>query len=164
MKHNNEINKIYPTVAVKIIMETHNDYDILTFVTPNKSMFFNINDHLNNKNIVLLIIESMCIGIVLPEHIARRFSYITNAIKYEEYTNPTENGMKIVKIGSEWDTRKWSYSKIKKFYNVLEYIEMYDTDKIKEKIYNYELDFETRTNIDIYFLESLLWNSNLELD
>jgi hypothetical protein len=72
--------------------------------------------------------------------------------------------MKIVKIGSEWDTRKWSYSKIKKFYNVLEHIEMYDVDKIKEKIYSYELDFETRTNIDIYFLESLLWNANLELD
>ena len=145
-------------------MENHNDYDILTFVTPNKALFFNLKDHLMNKNLVLLVIESMCLGLVLPDHIARRFSYISNAINYEEYDSINENGMKIVKIGSEWDTRKWSYSKIKKFYNVLEHIEMYDVDKIKEKIYSYELDFEARTNIDINFLDSLLWNAHLDLD
>ena len=138
--------------------------DILTFVTPNKELFFNIEDYSRNKNLILLVIENMCLGLVLPVHIAQRFSYVKNAINYDEYTEKYKNGMKIITISSEWDTHKWSYSKIKKFYDILEHIEMHDVDKIKEKVYSYELSFETRTNIDINFLESLLWNANLDLD
>ena len=41
---------------------------------------------------------------------------------------------------------------------------MFDVDQIKEKICDFELNFEIRTNIDINFLESLLWNANLDLD
>ena len=71
---------------------------------------------MNNKNIVLLIIESMCIGIVMPIHIANKFSYIVNAIKYDEYIEIVKNGMKIVSISNEWDTKKWSMTRIMKFY------------------------------------------------
>ena len=145
-------------------MESLSEYDILTIVVPENSSSFNLKDHIHNKNIILLIIESMCIGIVLPQHIANRFSYIVNSIKYNDYIQEYKNGMKIIKIDSEWDTRKWSYSKIRKFYKVLEHIELYDVDKLKEKICGFELDFETRTSIDINFLESLLWNANLEID
>ena len=103
-------------------MDHENDYDayedILTLVTPNGKILFNIDNYSRNKNLILLVIDSMCLGLILPEHIATRFSYIKNAIKYNEYTEKYSNGMKIIKVSSEWDTRKWSYSKIKK---VLQY-------------------------------------------
>jgi hypothetical protein len=145
-------------------MVTLSGLDILTIVEPNNSRLFNINDHVRNRNAVLLVIDSMCLGMLLPYHIARRFSYIVNAIEYDEYVEIEEGGLKMINIDKNWDTKKWSYSKIKKFYNILEYIELYDTDKIKEKICNFEYNYEIRMSIDFHFLESLLWNSNLELD
>ena len=72
--------------------------------------------------------------------------------------------MKIIRVGCEWDTKLWSMSKIMKFYKVLEYIECYSVDSIRKKIENHELGYEIESHIDINFLESLLWNSFLELD
>ena len=142
-----------------------NECNLLSLVFPKDMLVPRcIEACVNNKNIVLLIIESMCIGIVMPIHIANKFSYIVNAIKYDEYIEIVKNGMKIVSISNEWDTKKWSMTRIIKFYDILHEIENYCVEKIKEKMNNHEIIHIHKQNIDLNFLESLLWNANLDLD
>ena len=90
-------------------------YDIISIIYPNKCHIIDFINFISNKNMILLIVEDMCLGLLLPYQIARRFSYIVNAIKYDEYETYVKNCAKIIKISSDWDTRKWSYIKISKF-------------------------------------------------
>ena len=140
--------------------------NLLTLICPNINhcIVNSIENYINNKHITLLIIEDMCLGIVMPNHISKKFSYIQNAIKYNEYIEIVKDGMKIIRVGCEWDTKLWSMSKIMKFYRILEYIECLNVDTIRDKIKNHSFGDDIECKIDINFLESLLWNSFLELD
>ena len=132
-------------------------YGIISIIYPKKCHIIDFVNFISNKNMVMLVIEDMCLGLLLPYQIARRFSYIVNAINYDEHETYVNNGMKIIKISSDWDTRKWSYIKISKFYETLHLFENKTVDKIKE-------DNEEVHRVDLNFLESLLWNTFLELD
>ena len=138
--------------------------NLLTLICPNINYCTTIEDYINNKHITMLIIEDMCLGIVMPNHISKKFSYIQNAIKYNEYTEFVKYGMKIVRVSCEWDIKLWSMSKIMKFYRILEYIECDNIDNIRKKIECHAYGYDIESSIDINFLESLLWNSFLDLD
>lgn len=140
-------------------------YGILNIIKPKTEMFFDIGAFCSNKNIVMLVIETMCIGIIMPLHIANKFKYIENAIKYEEFKQVRDNGMKIVSIGEEWDTKRWSYSKIKNFYNWLGEIETKSCSEIEDE-YKRNLSRASfmRPHYDMHFLSSLCWNNDLDIE
>ena len=61
-------------------------FGIIDLVVPNNSFTENkLEKYYIHKNIVVLIIESMAIGIVLNEHLAKKFKYIDNVIQYKDY-------------------------------------------------------------------------------
>mgnify|MGYP000235827487 CR=1 FL=1 len=140
-------------------------YGILNIVKPKSDMFFDIGAYCSNKNIVMLVIETMCIGIIMPLHIANKFKYIENAINYGEFKQVRDNGMKIVSIGEKWDTRRWSYSKIKNFYNWLSDIETKTCSEIEVQ-YKRTISQASfmRPHYDMHFLSSLCWNNDLDIE
>lgn len=135
-------------------------YGIIDLVLPENMNYYNFEKYYNNPNITVLIIKKMCIGIVFPLYIAEKFGYIKNVLKYNNYEEIYENGMKIVYIDEKWDIKKWNYIYIINFYNSLPYIidksctflELKKIDSIKNN---------KNTNYDFYFLESLCWNIDL---
>ena len=139
-------------------------FGLIELVVPNMFDKQNLEKYYNNPNIVVMIIEKMSLGILMSRHIAERFSYIQNAIKYNDYQYIYKTGMIIVTIPREWDTKKWLYTKIRRFYDNLEFIECKDCNQLRaiEKIRQYP-DYIC-SSIDLEFLESLLWNAHLELD
>lgn len=138
-----------------------NDYfGIFDLIVPPEISATNIEMFYNNNNIIVLIIEPMCIGILMSYQIASKFKYINNCIQYGDYSYIYENGMKIVKITKDWDTRKWSYLKIKKFYYNLEYFEKSSISHIEIDILNKNSTRRTYQYCDIEFLDSLCWDGD----
>ena len=133
-------------------------FGLIDLIVPNKSFTENnIEKFYIHKNIVVLIIESMALGIVLNEHLARKFKYIDNVIQYKDYSVIFEDGMKIIKISTEWDTRRWSYFKLKYFYSWVQDIENKSCTKIEDEIKNNNFNLP----YDIHFLNSLCWNTHV---
>lgn len=141
-------------------------YGLMDLILPISMKYVNLEMYYNNSNIYVLIIEKMSLGIVMSRQIAEKFSYICNAIKYNEYAYIYEDGMKIITVSNSWDTKKWSYVKMLKFYENLSSIETKtctqlenEVKEMKEKPY-----YTGGPGYDIEFLNSLLWNAHLELD
>ena len=131
-------------------------YNIINLVKPNTVFTTNVVDlYYKNKNMVLLVIESMCTGILMPIHIARKFKYITNVLEYNDYETPIEDGMKVCIICDKWDTHNWSFTKLSKFYSWFDFIENKTCDELTEKYRNY-------CQYDIHFMISLCWNNEPE--
>ena len=99
----------------------------------------------------------MALGIVLNEHLAKKFKYIDNVIQYKDYSVIFEDGMKIIKISTEWDTRRWSYFKLKDFFNWIGSVENKSCSKIEEELSTCKYD----PGYDVEFLNSLCWNTHL---
>ncbi|MBI95828.1 hypothetical protein CL656_01635 [bacterium] len=134
-------------------------FGLIELIVPNQSMKYNMEKYYIHKNIVVLIIESMAIGIVMNLHLAQKFKYIDNVIEYKDYSVIFEDGMKIIKISTEWDTSRWSYYKIKDFYNWFDafHIENSSCSKLEERFQ--KMMYESSP--DIEFLSSLCWNTHL---
>lgn len=136
--------------------------NIVDVIVPPGIYKCNIYDHVHNPNLNIIIIESMCLGIIINDHIANKFQYIKNINKYDEddIERVTPDGMKIYRINKEWDTRKWSYTKISRFYNYFDEIENMSCSEIGENIKDRHIYYIK--NIDYHFLESLCWNNDIE--
>ena len=158
-----QINNEYENEVHELGVDIVQYYGILNIIKPKSDMFFDIGSYCCNKNIVLLVIETMCIGIIMPLHIANKFKYIENAIKYEEYRQVRENGMKIISVDEKWDTKLWSYSKIKNFYGWLGDIEMKSCNELEEE-YNKKITQVSfmRPCYDMHFVSGLCWNNELD--
>ena len=138
-------------------------FALIDLIVPPSLLYQNLEKYYNNPNVIVLIIEKMSFGIIFSLHIAEKFSYIANALKFNDFSYIYENGMKIVTISKEWETKKWSYSKLLNFYKYLKIIENKNCQQLKIKmdkaiVNGYDADF------DLEFLNSLLWNAHLELD
>ena len=139
-----------------------NKLNVVDVVVPPGISICNLYDYVSNPNLNLLVIECMCLGIIMNDHIANKFQYIQNINKYDEdeIERVTPDGMKIYIISREWDIRKWSYTKISKFYNYISEIENMSCSEIEEKIKNGCIYYTK--NIDYHFLNSLCWNNDIE--
>jgi hypothetical protein len=164
---NNHVNKIHTSSEHNIISNEECEvdfmeyYGIIDIVLPPNLSSIDIEKYYKNPNIVILIIESMCLGIFMNLHIARKFKYIENSLKdTEDHEYVYENGMKIVRVPSEWNTLKWSYIKIQKFYKYLPYIDDLSIEELEIK--GLDVKRGLFPNFDYNFLESLLWNSYFE--
>ena len=136
-------------------------FGIIDLVLPNNLSSNDIEKYYKNPNIVILIIESMCLGIFMNIHISKKFKFIDNCLKDpEDHECVYENGMKIVRVPSEWNTLKWSYIKIQKFYEHLPHIDDLSMEELELK----RLDVQRGLfpNFDYHFLDSLHWNSYFE--
>ena len=138
-------------------------FSLIDLIVPPSLVYEDLEKYYNNPNIIVLIIEKMSFGIIFSLHIAEKFSYIVNALKFNDYSYIYENGMKIITIPKEWETKKWSYSKLLNFYKNLYIIENKNCLQLEIKqdkaiVGGFEPDF------DLEFLNSLLWNAHLELD
>lgn len=138
-------------------------FGLIDIIYPTNFDYHNIENYYHNSNIIVLIIESMCIGIIMPSHIAYKFKYISGCVQHNdvEYLFDNKEGIKIIRINNEWDTRKWSYTKIIKFYSYLYEIENKSCDEIEFEIDKLNLSKFGASKIDIEFLNSLCWNSGL---
>ena len=138
-------------------------FGLIDIIYPTNFDYHNIENYYHNSNIIVLIIESMCIGIIMPSHIAYKFKYISGCVQHNdvEYLFDNKEGIKIIRINNEWDTRKWSYTKIIKFYSYLHEIENKSCDEIEFEIDKSHLTKVIPSKIDIEFLNSLCWNSGL---
>ena len=136
-------------------------FNLTNIITPDKykSKTEIIHYYLQNKNMIIVIIDSMCIGIIMPMHIAGKFKYIENILEYDDYETYNQ-GINIVKIPCEWETRKWSYTKINRFYNWLGEVEDKTITMLDEKIQKQSQYISQ--SFDYHFLESLCWNSCIE--
>ena len=114
---------------------------------------YNIEQYYIHSNVVVLIVEAMSLGIVMNDHLARKFKYIENAINYKDYSVIFENGMKIVKIPKAWETKSWSYFKLRNFYTWIEMLENKTIDDVAEGSF--------KDSIDKEFMDSLCWNTDL---
>ena len=136
-------------------------YALIDLIIPRSIAKENLEKYYNNSNIIVMIIEKMCLGIFKSLHIAEKFTYIKNAIKYKDYSYVYENGMKIIIIPQEWDTRKWSYTKILRFYDNLHKFETKNYQELLlDQTTNIEIGYDN--GVDLEFLSSLLWNSHLD--
>ena len=136
-------------------------FGLIDLVVPNMSFTkYEIEKYYIHSNIVVLIIESMATGIVMNVHLAKKFKYIENAIEYKDYSVIFEDGMKIIKISTKWDTSLWSYFKIKNFYNWIDCIENKSLLVIEEEI---KTKYCSNSSIpyDMQFLNSLCWNTHI---
>ena len=120
-------------------------FGLIELVVPTMFDKHNLEKYYNNPNIVVMIIEKMSLGILMSRHIAERFSYVQNAIKYNDYQYIYEKGMIIVTIP-------------------LEFIECKDCNQLRSIGKNRQYPDYICSSIDLEFLESLLWNAHLELD
>lgn len=156
-------------VEEKVKSALHNEYEyefneyfgIFDMVKPESLKYSNIEMFYNNSNVIVLIIEPMCVGILFTAHIAMKFKYIENCINYGDYGYIYENGMKIVKVKSEWNTSKWSYTKLLKFYNHLDLFEQMSVSEIEIKILNCKHTRKSYPYCDIEFLDSLCWDGDV---
>ena len=141
-------------------------YGLMDLILPISMKHVNLEMYYNNSNIYVLIIENMSLGIVMSKQIAEKFSYICNAIKYSEYEYIYEGGMKIITVSNSWDTKKWSYVKMLKFYENLSSIETKTCTQLENEIKEMKGKpyYTGSPGYDIEFLNSLLWNLHLELD
>ena len=57
-------------------------FGIFDLISPPEINNANIEKYYKNANIIVLIIEPMCIGLLMPYQIAMKFKYIENSIKY----------------------------------------------------------------------------------
>lgn len=110
---------------------------------------------MKNSNKCLIIIESMCIGLVLTDYIAFKFGYIRSLMEYDKCEKYKNYNIKIFRINTNWDTRKWSYLKICKFHMHLDYYEQLNCEQIKDVLANNRWK---KQNIDFEFLQSLCWD------
>ena len=68
-----------------------------------------VSDH----RLTILVVESMGIGIVLPQHIARQFAFLRSRADWARERGENDrsinarSGAQIVTIASSWDTRLW---------------------------------------------------------
>ena len=166
---NQETNKRLPNKFQNMDFEEFmNKQYIVDMVFPYTSIYTKHNPELyvQNPNMICLIIDSMALALFLPTHIGEKFCFIKNAILYDdddndENTDDVEYKAKIIHIDHDWDTRKWSYTKIKSFYKILHIIEDKTPEEIEYLGKEHEIPFDDYHNIDIQFLTSLLWNSHL---
>lgn len=135
-------------------------FGIFDLISPPEINDANIEKYYNNENIIVLIIESMCIGLLMPHQIAMKFKYIENSIKYGDYSYIYEDGMKIVRVSKEWDTKKWSYTKIKNFYRHLDIFEQLSMSQIEFILLNNKVSRKKYKYCDIEFLDSLCWDGD----
>ena len=138
-------------------------FSLIDLIVPPSLVYEDLEKYYNNPNIIVLIIEKMSLGIIFSLHIAEKFSYIVNALKFNEYSYIYENGMKIITIPKEWETKKWSYLKLLNFYKNLYMIETKTCQQLKIK-QDKAIVGGFEPNFDLEFLNSLLWNANLDLD
>ena len=141
---------------------TFSKLNVVDVVVPPGISVCNVYDYVRNPNLNILVIECMCLGIILNDHIANKFQYIQNINKYDEdeIERVTPDGMKIYTINKEWDTRKWSYTKISKFYKYIHEIENMSCSQIEEHLK--KRDYKNNEYVDYHFLESLCWNNDIE--
>tara|TARA_E500000178_G_scaffold315200_1_gene333983 strand:- start:174 stop:662 length:489 start_codon:yes stop_codon:yes gene_type:complete len=109
---------------------------------------------LNNENMNLIIIDSMCLGLLLNDHIANQFTYIRMLVERNEIKYYKNYNIKIFQINNKWDTYNWCYHKIEMFYYNLNQIENKTIPEIEETITNSNFVWD---RIDIEFLKSLSW-------
>ena len=129
-------------------------FGIMDLITINSTITkYNIENYYIHSNVVVLIIENMSLGIVMNAHLANKFKYIQNAIQYKDYSVIFENGMKIIKIPTAWETSNWSYFKLRNFYTWIEMLENKAIDHVAEGPF--------KNSIDKEFLDSLCWNTDL---
>ena len=138
-------------------------FSLIDLIVPPSLLYKNLEKYYNNPSIIVLIIEKMSVGIIFSLHIAEKFSYIVNAINFNEYSYIYENGMKIITIPKEWETKKWSYSKLLNFYKYLNIIENKNCRQLKIKA-DKDIAIGCEPEFDLEFLNSLLWNAHLDLD
>jgi hypothetical protein len=135
-------------------------FGLIDIVLPKNMKQDNLQKYFVNKNMVFMIIETMCLALLMPLHIANRFAFVKNCIKYSDYSIIFDNGMKIIKIPQEWNTQQWSYVKLLRFYDILPEFELLSHEDIESK-----LDDTSSTNgyvsFDPHFLSSLCWNINM---
>ena len=135
-------------------------YNLINIVIPNmnhelRSNIEIIYDCLSNPFMYLLIIESMCIGILMNKHIIYKFCYVKNVEKYNNIDKANLNKINIINIGDEWDTSRFNIDKINRFYyDSVPYILDKNISQIKQ------LDNYILQKIDIHFLEALSWEPN----
>ena len=126
------------------------EMNLLTIIFPYKMIpGISLEDCINNKNTTLLVIEDMCLGLILPNHISKKFSYIQNAIKYGDFEEAVTGGMRVITVTTEWDTSKWSMYRISKFYDVLGDIELLNVEQINNRISWKEYTHDIRSKIDL---------------
>ena len=124
----------------------------------------------NNPNMVLLIIEDMCLGIIMTDHIATKFQYIKQTLEYRKENRlsaikiPTYLNfpIKIIKIDKNWDTNNWNYYKISRIYfeGVFDKIETYS---LKEAINYFKKNIWLKKDACFNFLTALSWHGGEEL-
>ena len=107
---------------------------------------------INNPNLVLIIIENLCIGIILPIHIAFKFEYIKNLNNYHTLGKDIKYLINIVKLDNFWNTSNFSMQKLLKFNYNIDLIENKNMEEIKN-LEDWELD-----KLDLNFLDALSWN------
>ncbi len=124
----------------------------------------------NNPNMVLLIIEDMCLGIIMTDHIATKFQYIKQTLEYRKEERLSANNIpkylnfpiKIIKIDKKWDTYNWNYYKISRIYfeGVFDKIETYS---LKEAINYFKKNIWLKKDACFNFLTALSWHGGEEI-
>ena len=133
---------------------------ISTLLVPNAR--FEINNEVYYENcynafynpfMCLLVIQDMCMGIFMPMHLAKKFGYIRMILeKQEYYTLNQKTSCVVITINDEWDTSKWSYEILSRFYTGMHnYISDINNEEIKK------LDSWKQQHIDMEFLDALCY-------
>ena len=146
-----------PNWKIKEIHKIMKDLNVMNFIHPDS--FKNDSQDLlllclHNPNMYLLIIESMCLGIIMTDHLAENFAYIRGLKKYHTFIKYKKYNIKVLKINSHWDTSNWNSDKLERFHSdMTHYILGNQIEDIKQ------LDSWILEKLDIRFLEALSWGT-----
>lgn len=156
------LENIHPKIEDNYACNLAEYFGLFTVVFPTSTIYMgNVEKYYVNPNCVLLVIESMCIGILMNLQIANRFAYIKNCIAHNDYTCIFDGGMKIVKVTNKWNTTKWSFVKLQKFYDTLYLIENENCDNLEIAMLRPFMESYLKPSYDIEFLKSLGWNNDI---
>ena len=123
----------------------------------------------SNPNMVLLIIEDMSLGLIMTDHIAKKFQYLKQTLEYREENKLSANQIptylnfpiKIIKIDKNWSTHNWNCSKIKRIY-MDQLFDKFETYSLKETENYLKKHNWYKQQVCFNFLTALSWHGGEE--
>jgi len=154
-----KINNVFSSLGISTIIYNFNV--IINLPIRNKYMR-DVRYLMSLKNMRLIIIEEMCLGIFLTAHAANKLPFIKSLLSTNLSTNlkycnklidkSQEGGCIVLTIDSEWDINSWDYNKL---CDLPRWINILDTEDINKDIYLCLIGGVPKEKIDYKFCQAM---------
>jgi len=138
-----------------VVSDFASEHGILQWTTTSDEIQRNgrgVRKALDNPNATIVVIQSMCLGIVFTDHELHKMQYFRDLVRGNLKGIDGCRGKYYI-IGTEWDTARWSLDKLTIIHAWIRGIEHMSMDEIRGGRFLMKC-----TMPDIAFLEAMSWN------